>query len=493
MKNKIRSRLLLYFSCSLLVFSFIIGLVFSALFSQYNRNVHKADLENRAAHIAKSLAEYWVVHEEPGRGMAGQGMGYGAYLRVLDDIAMTDVWLVDSSLDQITRGRGQTSLSYHDLPSGAEDVISTAMDGKTAFSESFGSFLGAPSITVAEPVVLSNGKIAGVVLLHEKIETVQGATNSGLIILLVSMSAAIVISFFIADALARHFTMPLSKMKTAAIKISGGDYGAKTGVSQKDEIGELALALDDMAAKLNAASQESAMLEKLRRDFVANISHELRTPVTVIRGSLEALCDGVVSEPKMVEDYHRQMLSESIYLERLVSDLLDLARLQNSDFAMDMCKVNLKEIAEDAVRSIRRVAGKKGTEIHFAYAGERFIVLGDYSRLRQLLIILLDNAVKFSPKGGMIEVSLSADGDTIILSVRDEGPGIPPQDLPHIFERFYKQRSETNKNGTGLGLAIAKQISDRHNAVLKAENGQEKGCQFSLAINNIGINFQIKS
>jgi signal transduction histidine kinase len=331
----------------------------------------------------------------------------------------------------------------------------------------------------------------GAVLLHEQIENIRGATESGLVILLFSMGAAIAISFFIAGTLAGRFTKPLSKMKTAAVKISGGDYAVKTGVTQNDEIGELATALDDMAVKLDAASRESAKLEKLRRDFVANISHELRTPVTVIRGSLEALCDGVVSEPHMVADYHRQILSESVYLERLVSDLLDLARLQNPDFAMEMGEVDLKEIAEDAVRSIRRVADGKKVEVQLSHDGEGYTVFGDYGRLRQMLLVLLGNAVKFSPEGGTVEVALSADRHAMTLSVRDEGPGIAAEDLPHIFERFYKQRSEENKNGTGLGLAIAKQIAERHGIVLTAENRQDKGSVFSLTISKAGLNQQL--
>lgn len=255
---------------------------------------------------------------EQGHGAIGQGTGYGAYLRFLDDIAMTEIWVVDRNLEQIMRGHGKGSLAYNDLPPGAEDVIKVAMAGKITFSESFGSFLGEPSITVAAPIMVPDGGIAGTVLLHEQIENIRGATESGLIILLFSMVTAIVLSFFIAGVLAGRFTKPLSKMKIADIKISGGDYAAKTDVSQSDEIGELATALDDMAVKLDAASRESVKLEKLRRDFVANISHELRTPVTVIRGSLEALCDGVVSEPQMVADYHRQMLLESVYLERSI-------------------------------------------------------------------------------------------------------------------------------------------------------------------------------
>ncbi len=492
MKSKIRTRLILYFSGSLIIFSLIIGFIFSALFSRYNMDVHKAELEKRAVHIAKSLAGYWTVspEQEPGHGMMGQAMGYGAYLRFLDDIAMTDVWVVDRNLEQIARGHGQMTLEYKDLPPGAEDVITAAIDGSTTFSESFGAFLGAPSVTVAASVTLSNGEIAGAVLLHEQIGTIRGATESGIAILLLSMGAAIIISFFIAGILAERFTKPLSKMKTAAAKISQGDYMAKTDVLQNDEIGELAAALDDMATKLDAASKEGAKLDKLRRDFVANISHELRTPVTVIRGSLEALCDGVVSEPRMVGDYHRQMLSESIYLERLVSDLLELARLQNPDFVMEMGEVDLMEIAKDAVRGIRRIAAGKNVTVELNHSGEGFVIPGDYGRLRQILVILLDNAVKFSPEGGKVDVTLSADLSAATLTVRDEGPGIAPEDLPYIFERFYKQRSEENKGGTGLGLAIAKQIAQRHGFMIGVKNRQDKGCEFSLTINNSDLNRQ---
>lgn len=485
MKNKIRFRLLLYFSGSLLVFSLIIGLIFFILFSRHNMDVHKVELENRAENIAEALSGFWIdsAVQGQGRGMMGQGSGYGAYLRFLDDIAMTDIWIVDRNLDQITRGHGQASLAYNELPPGAEAVIIAALDGKTTFSENFGAFVGAPSITVAAPITLSGGEIAGVILLHEQIENIRGATESGLVLLLLSMGAAIIISFFIAGALAEHFTKPLGKMKTAALKISSGDYAVKTGVVQNDEIGELAASLDDMSEKLNVASQGNAKLEKLRRDFMANISHELRTPVTVIRGSLEALCDGVISEPQMVKDYYQQMLSESIYLERLVSDLLDLARLQNSEFTMEMSEVNLKDIVEDAVCSIRRAAEEKHVEVRLTCVDKSVIVFGDYGRLRQMLLILLDNAVKFSPAGGTVDVALAEAPDKITLSVRDWGPGIATEDLPHIFERFYKQRSEANKNGTGLGLAIAKQIADRHNASIEVKNKPDTGAEFVLTYN----------
>ncbi|MEA5136164.1 MAG: HAMP domain-containing sensor histidine kinase [Candidatus Fimivivens sp.] len=489
MKNKIRLRLTLYFGASFLLFSTIIGVIFFFLFSFYSANVHKAELEKRATNIAATMAGYSQSSMGHGQGMSGQSMsgqgmmmGYGAYLRFIEDIAMSDVWLVDSNMAQITRGHEQASLNYQDLPLGAEEVIKEAFAGQTSFSENFSPLLDTPTITVATPIILNNGTIAGVVLLHSQVDDIANATKSGLLILLFSIAIAIAISFFVAGLLSNRFTMPLYRMKTAAAKISGGDYSAKTGVVQNDEVGELATALDDMASKLAAASLESAKLDQLRRDFVANISHELRTPITVLRGSLEALCEGVVTNPTMVDDYHRHMLSESIHMQRLVSDLLDLARLQSPDLAIEKQSVDLKALTDDVARNIRHVAQGKNVSVHFPCSDERFVVFGDYGRLRQLILILLDNAVKFSPESGVVEVNLSSSQSEVTLSVCDEGPGIEEKDLPYIFERFYKQRSEQNKSGTGLGLAIAKQIAERHNAIIKAKNRPSHGAEFILTI-----------
>ncbi len=483
MKNKIRLRLLLYFAGYFLVFSLIISLIFFSLFSHHNMDIHKNDLENRAQQIARTLGKYISNEKRHGQhGMMGKGMGYSAYLQFLHDIAPTDVWIVDRNLNQITRGRGLPSLSYKDLPPGAEKVIITAMEGKAMFSKGFGAFLGQPSMTVAAPITLISGDIAGVVLLHEKIAHIRKVTTNGLVILLLSMGAAIIISFFVAHTLAGHFTRPLAKMKTAALKVSSGDYSAKTNVIQTDEIGELAAALDDMAAKLEAASREESKLEKMRRDFIANISHELRTPVTVIRGSLEALKDGVVSKPDLVGEYHRQMLTESIYLERLVADLLDLARLQNPDFAMEIQEVNLKEIAQDALRGMEQLAKAKEIALELNAIENDFSLEGDYGRLRQMLIIILDNAIKYSPRGSTVHLDLHPAVGGIALNIRDEGSGIPALELPHIFERFRKGQPGKDKGSTGLGLAIAKEIADRHRIIIDVQSKPGQGTEFIFFI-----------
>ena len=478
MNNRIALKLTIYFSAALLLFALIIGAVFAALFRSQTIAAYKSELNIRAAAIADALSQYKQETDSGTKGFMGNGQsGYGAYLRFIDEIAMTDVWVVDEELNLITGGQpGGQEREYADLPEDADQVVKEVFQGKTTFSEGFSSLLSAPTITVGTPIE-SGGVIIGAVLLHSPVEGMDDATARGVDILLISILAALVLAVGLSVFLALGFTKPLNKMKNAALLLADGQYSARTGVKQKDEIGQLAGVIDVLSQRLYQSRQENDKLDQLRRDFVANISHELRTPVTVMRGSLEALCDEVVTEPEQVKKYYSQMLSESKYLQRLVDDLLELSKLQNTDFQIDMEPLNLCEILKDTARSAAHLAQDKGIEIRQDYDTQSLPVTGDYGRLRQMFMIILDNAVKFSPAGGRVAISL----ENKTVTVSDEGKGIAPEDLPYIFDRFYKVKSEENKSGTGLGLAIAKQIADRHRIGLSVKSISGKGTLFRFA------------
>jgi signal transduction histidine kinase len=475
MKSRIARRLIFYFAAALLLFSVAEGAIFMSLFRSQTVKTYRSELEARAISIAAALSEY-MVSASPGggKGMMGGVGGYGAYLRFIDDIAMADVWIVDEDLSLITNSQmsGQ-SYNYADLPEAAGQVVEEVFAGGTTFSEGFSGLLGVPTLTVGTPIEV-DGQIVGAVLLHAPVKGMEDASMQGAGVLAVSTLAALALSVVLSVFLALTFTKPLNRMKNSALQLAEGDYTARTGVQQKDEIGELAQAIDALSVRLLDLRRESEKLDKLRRDFVANISHELRTPVTVLRGSLEALCDGVVTDPEQVRNYHRQMLGESISLQRLVSDLLDLSRLQNADFKIEMQQLNLCEILSDAARSAGQLARDKNVEITREYDVPALTVTGDYGRLRQMFLIVLDNAVKFSPAGGKIHVTLK-DGT---VSIRDFGKGIAREDLPHIFDRFYRVKSEDNKNGSGLGLAIAREIADRHGVTVAVSSGENEGTEF---------------
>lgn len=476
MKNKIAFKLTLYFSVALLLFSIIIGSVFMTLFKNHTMALHRTDLEKRAVTMAETLSEF-TSSTNSKMGMMGTGQGgYGAYLRFLDEIAMTDVWIVDENLELITAGKLTTKkYSYTDLPQDAETVVKEVFKGNTTFSEGFSNLLNSPTLTVGTPIH-SGTKVIGALLLHSPVEGMNEAVTQGFGILAISMSSALALSILLSILLAVSFAKPLKKMKISALQLAGGDYSAKTGVQQKDEIGELASAIDVLSEQLDLASRESAQLLKLRRDFVANISHELRTPVTVIRGSLEALCDEVVTDPEQVKNYHHQMLSESLFLQRLVNDLLDLSRLQNTDFKIELQELNLCDVLNDVVRSARHLIQLKSIKIEQTLDTQICIVFGDYGRLRQMFLIIVDNALKFSPENGIVTLSLKSR----TVRIQDAGAGISPEDLPYIFDRFYKAQSEQNKDGTGLGLAIAKQIADKHSLNVSVSSNPNSGTEFRI-------------
>jgi two-component system sensor histidine kinase ResE len=207
---------------------------------------------------------------------------------------------------------------------------------------------------------------------------------------------------------------------------------------------------------------ESSRLEQLRKDFVANVSHEFRTPLTVIKGSLEALVDGTVDTPENMSHFHNRMLSEVKSLERLVGDLLELSRLQSGKISINKERVHMPNLLLDTIRSLQTVADKKEIQINYIGPESAPAVIGDYDRLRQLFVIFLDNAVKYSPFNTTIAVNLFQK-DILEITIADQGYGIPKEELPYVWDRFYKSDKSRTSTGTGLGLAIAKHLVQLHN------------------------------
>ena len=356
--------------------------------------------------------------------------------------------------------------SYLKLPPNAEETIKKAISGETTTTENFNDYLNENSITVAVPI--KNGQtIEGVVLLHSPVKYMSSALKSGIYTLIFSILVALILASISAIWLSISFTKPLNKIRDTTAELAKGNYEVTTQVKQSDEIGELAKSIDKLALQLDKSSKESERFEKMRQNFIANISHELRTPITVIRGSIEAICDGIISDPKQLKDYNEQILSDSIHLQRLVNDLIDLTKLQNTDFSIDKSTINLFEIINDAVRSMKQISTKKGVKINFsaenAIEEDRYLFVGDYQRIRQMIIIVLDNAIKFSNENQKVDILLKKENKKYELKICDSGRGIDPENIGEIFNRYHKLNTEENKNGMGLGLAIAKEIALRHN------------------------------
>lgn len=487
MKNKIALKLTLYFSGVLLVFALIIGSVFYQFFKEHTVDIKKQEMKVRAEKIADVLSDNmrWLEQKH------GTGIASSKFITYLDNVTQEIVWVVDGDRNlNVNKERKQRpplrekhehsmlpdflsghrvpprfgappktpKEAYERMPLQVKEKVEQCFAGKSFVLEEYNPMLDGIMLTVGQPVRDAQGNVKAVLLLHSPVEGLREAVWEGLRILLISLLAAAVLGMLLAVVLSWRFTKPLNIMKNIAERLAERDYNARTQIRQNDEVGELANTLDVLAERLQLADEESQKLEKLRREFIANISHELRTPVTVIRGSLEALRDGVVTEKADVEEFHEQMYKESLFLQRLINDLLDLSRLQNTDFPIEKAPVNLVDVIGDAVRGSRQLGKDKELQITSSVDKDIYMLNGDYGRLRQMLMIFLHNSIKFSPAKSEVEVRL--EGDKLFVS--DHGSGMKAEDVPHAFDRFYKARNEQNKSGSGLGLAIAKQIALRH-------------------------------
>ena len=393
MKYKITRKLVLYFTSVILLFSVVVGGAFLLLFTRHTEEIYRADMQERAEAIAAGVADYLedggpaldeaavpakgnatgkqtgnaVLAQNGATGTTGRKNvnGYNAYITAIQDIAMGEVWIVDQSAETISVGTGKKEITYAELPSAALALVDEVFEGKVAFSEGFSPLLEDTSITVGAPVLSAEGEVIAAVLLHDYIANMQAAVRSGFSTLGISLALALIAAVGIAVLLAKRFIQPLKRMEETTQQLADNHYEAHTGIIQNDEMGSLAANIDILADKLAEAAQESAKLDKMRKDFITSISHELRTPVTVIRGSLEALNDHVVEDPAKIDEYYQQMLTESIHLERMINDLLELSRLQNPDYQMEMSSLNFVDVVENAIRSVRYIAREKEITLTF--------------------------------------------------------------------------------------------------------------------------------
>lgn len=475
--TKISRRLMVYFTLALLILSLALGGIFGLMFSNYTKKLHREELIARAENISLSLARLLESHEKGQRSMQQMQGGLGAYLSFIDDIAMSDVWLIGMEDQIITRAQERKQLQFKELPQDVEELIEEVLKGKTLVSESFSSFLTEAHLSVGVPILGRDEEILGGVFLHGPIDGLKEVRKNQYLLIGLSLGLAFIISFPFAWVLSLRFTKPLNTMKKTAMGLAAGDYSLKNNISQSDEIGELAGAMDVLSLRLMEAKIEQEKQKEKREIFLANISHELRTPVTVIRSSLEALCDGVVTGPEKTQDYHRQMLKESIQLQRLVNDLIELSTLRSTDFSLKEETINMGELLLDLVRSMEPLAEKK--EVHLLLErAESFEMKGDYGRIRQMVVIALDNAIKFAPSKSLVEIKEEVSEKSYRICIRDKGPGIAQEEIPFLFDRFHSKKERDDKSGSGLGLTIAQEIARRHHMKIQVQSspGETQVC-----------------
>lgn len=272
-------------------------------------------------------------------------------------------------------------------------------------------------------------------------------------------AVALAVALLLGAFLAAELCAPLQRLIHATERIAQGDLAHRVFIRTRDELGKLAQAFNRMAEALERA-------EAARRQFLADVAHELRTPLSVICGNLEALLDGAFP---LTPESLAPVYEETLHLSELVEDLRTLTLAETGHLPLEKEEVDLGELVRGVADAVRPVAAEEEVEIALEVEDGLWAKV-DPRRIRQVLGNLLSNALRFSPPGSTITVSARRKGPEIWVSVQDQGPGIPPEDLPHIFERFYKADKSRSEGGSGLGLAIAKEIVQAHGGRIWAEN-----------------------
>lgn len=467
--NKLTRKLFRYFALLECLLAVIVFSGFCAVFHHYTITLHEEELKARAETIASKLEDFM--------NMDMPQSGKGAYLKFLDDISMADTYIVTADGSPVLYGRNHESL--REPTEDANEFAQTVFQPGSYVQKHEKGSGGNHVMYTGMPVWKNNEVTAAVVIIDEDTFD-RNSFFQAVDILGVCLVLALMLSAGVSYYLSRRFMRPIHRIACTTRELTLGNYTAKTEIEDSTELGELAKETDILAEKLEAARLESQRLEQLQKDYFADISHELRTPVAVIRSSLEAICDGVVQGEKAAE-YHRQMLEESIYLARLVNDMLELSRLQNNDFPIEKEPMNVLSALDDAIRAVRVIAGQKRIQIQYDRMDEVWSVEGDYGRLRQMFVASLDNAIKFSDEGQKILITAVKSGLSGTIAIRDYGCGIPGEDLENIFRKFYRS-SNSRKKGSGLGLAIIKSIGDRHSINVRIISTPGEGTQICFHI-----------
>jgi signal transduction histidine kinase len=291
--------------------------------------------------------------------------------------------------------------------------------------------------------------------------------------LLVTGLIAAVLALAIVQLLAHGMTSPLREMAAAARAMAQGDYDRRVTATSRDEVGELARAFNAMAAEL-------AEVDRMRRDLVANASHELRTPIGALRATLENLVDGVEApDPATLASMLRQVER----LGTLVGQLLDLSKLESGAVPLDRAEVPAGPLLERVVEEWRGKADSRGVRLA-TDVEPRLVLRGDEERLHQVLGNLVANAIRHSPPGGSVVVRAGAVDSRTRIEVVDEGPGIRPDEVERVFERFYRSdpARAITEGGAGLGLAIARWIVELHGGAIRPEAAEPTGCRMVVEL-----------
>ena len=300
-----------------------------------------------------------------------------------------------------------------------------------------------------------------------------------IVLLVFAGGIAMILGYFLSSTVTERINL----LKGAAEKLARGDLQTRVPVNGRDEVAALSTAFNQMAEQLQSADRKQRELEDLRRDLIAWVSHDLQTPLTSMRAILEAISDGVVDEPEMVKRYLLTARRDVMSLSALIDDLFQMSQLDAGGFPLQRAPSSLSDLVSDTLESFSQLAKQQEITLEGQVESDVDPVLMDTQAIGRVFNNLISNALRHTPANGRVSVWVRRAPAGVDVTISDTGEGIRAQDIPHIFERFYRgdaSRSRTRGTGAGLGLAIARGIVQAHGGDIQVQSEPGKGTQFTF-------------
>lgn len=443
MKNSIQKKLFITYGIAIIIGFAILALALLRILNLYFVENRKELLYDQGRKVAREAAAVLYIGNPNSRNLEED-------LQVLDKFLDAHIWVVnkDGTIVAVS-GSNEEDILGEAL---ADEMIkSLAMGESIEERGSFGGMLSEPSLTVGYPVFVNN-RFSGGVLVHASLLEIQENFREVYRLIMWAILISVAVAYGILYIQIRRISNPLREIGEAAKVIAGGEFQKRLDINTGDEIEELGRSFNNMAESLEK-------IEENRRNLIANISHDLRSPMTSIRGFIEGIIDGTIPEEKR-EHYLNIVLDESKRLIKITNDLLELSNMQQGSLEIRKEAFELNETIRRKLIAYEKGITEKKLNVTFSMCEEKSFALSDQGLIERVIANLIDNAVKFTPEKGSIEIRTSTEADRLTVEIANNGTEISTEELNKVWERFHKGDASRGiyKGGYGLGLAIVKEV-----------------------------------
>lgn len=452
----------------------ILGLVMLVSFNSNWKHEKRDGLEKNALSVS-DIVSHSVVLDSGGK-LSMDAEGMERFLPALSRNNAIDIFIVNQEGKIIISSQGAEG-TLHTGKMIPKSIMGKALSGVYDDQTLFGGVYDAPCYVVGVPVTVQISKqtqVVGAVFTCVAVRSQVEYRKDIFRMFLFAALAAFAVSFCMVWVFSYNMVRPLRIMASAARNFGDGNFSTRVPVTSRDEIGELALAFNNMADSL-------ASSEYTRRNFIANVSHELKTPMTTIAGFIDGILDGTIPQEKQ-SHYLRIVAEEVKRLSRLVKTMLDLSRIDNGELKLRPARFDITETVLTTMLSFEKPIEAKKIEVKGLEDTHSVFVDGDPDMIHQVVYNLVENAVKFTNENGYIQVTIGDQPARTTVAIRNSGEGIAPEEITQIFDRFYKTDKSRSKDkmGMGLGLYIVKTIIQQHGGEITANSIVGQYCEFSF-------------